>query len=106
MSLMLSSEVAKNKKVPKEYNMNVTNSNAVNTFVFTEKDLPGFSSKMQAGVKQGRQGGGIPPSQMPRPAFQNRSRQNVRQADKSKRHQPYFRRAIPSKLVSEGHAVP
>ncbi len=42
MSLILSPDLAQNREVPKEYNMEVTNPGVINTFVFTEKDLPGY----------------------------------------------------------------
>lgn len=32
----------KHKSVPKEYDLAVTNMQATNTFVFAEKDLPGY----------------------------------------------------------------
>ena len=39
---MLSPGVEENRDIPKEYNMHITDPTAVNTFVFTEKDLPGY----------------------------------------------------------------
>ena len=42
MSLMLSPDTASMHRLPKEYNMVVTDQSAVNTFVFSEKDLPGY----------------------------------------------------------------
>lgn len=92
MSLMLSPDAIQNDSVPKEYNMHVTNRNSANTFVFTEKDLPGYNSKIKGPPNQGQR---MPP----RPNFQDRSRQNFAQADKTRRFQPYFRKAIPSKLT-------
>ncbi|KAL9101546.1 MAG: hypothetical protein Q9163_003201 [Psora crenata] len=42
MSLMLDAGVPKNRSVPKEYNMHVTNQDSFNTFIFNEKDLSGY----------------------------------------------------------------
>ncbi len=92
MSLMLSSDVTKNENVPKEYNMNITNPDTANTFVFSEKDLPGFISKLK-----GQQAGALPPSRVPRSIYQDRAKKPLQQGDKPKRWQPYFRTAIPSR---------
>lgn len=99
MSLLLSSDIAQNNDVPKEYNMHVMERNPASTFIFTEKDLPGYSIKGKGNNKPGQHLGGFPSSRMPsQTAFQDRSRQATNQADKGKRWQPYFRKAIPSKL--------
>ena len=92
MSLMLSSDSAKNDIVPKEYNLNITTRNSANTFIFTEKDLPGYNSKVKGSSKQEQNGGGPP-----RPLFQDRSRQGLQRIDKNKRWSP--RKAIPSELL-------
>ena len=42
MSLLLSPEVANIHQLPREYNMAVTDQDAINTFIFSEKDLPGY----------------------------------------------------------------
>ncbi|KAK4697621.1 transcription initiation factor TFIIF subunit beta, partial [Lecanoromycetidae sp. Uapishka_2] len=42
MSLLLTPNLPQNQPVPKEYNMQITNPNTINTFIFTEKDLPGY----------------------------------------------------------------
>ena len=104
MSLLLSSDVAQNDNVPKEYNMTITNPDTTNTFVFSEKDLPGFSSKLK----------GQQSTRLPRFMHQNRTKNAPhqvfkssrpdddpsQQADKSKRYQPYYKTAIPSTSTS------
>lgn len=98
MSLLLSSDVVQNISVPKEYNMHVTNRDSSNTFVFTEKDLPGYASRMKGGVRKGQSNGGFSSGRTSnRPAFRDRSRQGLQQGDKGKRWQSSFRKAIPSK---------
>lgn len=98
MSLLLSSDAAQNRTVPKEYNMHVANRDSSNTFIFTEKDLPGYS-KMKGTARKGVGNGGFPNDRTSnRTAFRDRSRQSLQPGDKSKRWQPNFRKAIPSKL--------
>ncbi len=101
MSLLLSSDIARNKNVPKEYNMHVTNQSPANTFLFTEKDLPGYSSKIKGGAKVGAGVGGMTyPHVPPRPRFQDRGKQGGQaKYEKGKRWQPYYRKAVPSKLT-------
>lgn len=74
--------------------MNITNQDTANTFVFSEKDLPGFSSKLK-----GQQSGGLPPSRVPRSMYQDRAKKVPQEADKPRRWQPYFRTAIPSRCM-------
>ena len=47
MSMLLTPEAARAKNVPKEYNMHIMNPNSTNTFIFSEKDLPGFKTFAQ-----------------------------------------------------------
>lgn len=48
MSLRLDPSLPKNKSVPKEYNMHLTNKDSYNTFIFSEKDMPGYSKRFHA----------------------------------------------------------
>ena len=100
MSLMLSPNVATNRMVPKEYNLQVTNKGSLNTFVFTEKDLPGFNNKRKAFNRQVQDESALPFSQaQPRVQFQDRTRGSSSRVDKFKRGQNY-RKAIPSEVIS------
>ena len=97
MSLLLSSDAVQNSTVPKEYNMHVTNRDSSNTFIFTEKDLPGYASRMKGRARKGQSNGGFSSGRISsRPAFRDRFRHGSQQADKSKRWQSNFRKAIPS----------
>ena len=97
MSLLLSPEVAINRDVPKEYNMQITNVAPGNTFVFTEKDLPGYSNRTKASLRHVQGNGSLPFSQAaPRVGYHDRNRSGQFKVDKSKEWQPYYRRAIPS----------
>jgi transcription initiation factor TFIIF subunit beta len=93
--MLLSSDVAQHQMVPKEYDLDVTDENVRNTYVFTEKDLPGFKSKsrekfdlasanMPALLKQKMNSYKAPPP--PKNAFDS-----ARKAS-----QPYYKKAIPS----------
>ena len=84
MSLMLLPHIAPNldakkREVPKEYNLRITDPSTINTFVFTEKDLPGYKKYSHDRAP---------------PRYKDR-----RRIEKPKRADAYFRRAIPSKWV-------
>lgn len=80
--------------------MQVTNRNPANTFIFTEKDLPGYAANGKHGAMQGHNNGAPPYTHgPPRPMFQDRVRQSLQKYEKNKRWQPYFRKAIPSEYL-------
>ena len=94
---MLFPKTSINATVPKEYNLQFTNRKSTNTIVFTEKDLPGFSSKLKNSVKKTQDSASLPFSQAaPRPQYQDRGRAGLARVDKAKRSQAYYRKAIPS----------
>ena len=86
MSIMLSKDVAVNETLPKEYNLTITKNLPANTFIFSEKDLPGYTSNSRTQSSNSQ----VPP----RPQFQDRPKQTY---NKNRKWQPYYRRAIPSK---------
>ena len=94
---MLSQDIKGNRGLPKEYNLQVINPSAANTFVFTEKDLPGYSQRGQESFNQegNANANGIARASI-RGGFQDRARDQLQHAGKSKRWQPYQRRTIPS----------
>lgn len=92
MSLLLRHEAAQNKNTPKEYNMHITNQQSSNTFIFTEKDLPGYASKGKGDARKGHNNGTYSSTQITPRTFRDRSK-----IDKNKRWQSSFRKAIPSK---------
>ena len=100
MSLLLEPQIPSHKDIPQEYNMNLTNRKSSNTFVFSEKDLHGYSTKSKIGMP-GRAAGGPYPSRAPNSAFQQRSRQNAPNREAGKRWQPY-KRTIPSQSKCRG----
>lgn len=93
-----------NGDVPTEYDLRITNMQVTNTWVFTEKDMPGYSSKMNTGgVKEGD------PAIPARFLYQDRNKESggggggggaKGQWGKPQRYQPYIRKAIPSEIPS------
>ena len=79
MSLMLSHDLAPNREIPKEYNMQITDPDTVNTFIFSEKDLPGYRKYSHDRAP---------------PRFKDR-----RRIEKPRNPQGNFRRAIPSEWL-------
>ena len=73
--------------VPKEYDLSITNMKATNTFIFTEKDRPGFRTHLFGHEKADIVGAGS--TGFSRPMTSNRV-----QKYKGKR----IRRSVPSKL--------
>lgn len=98
MSLLLSPEVPINGAVPKEYNMQITSGRPANTFIFSEKDLPGYIHKTKGNTRQNQHSAEVPP----RPQSQDRSKQGSSRSDKTKKWEPYYRKAIPSKFGLTG----
>ncbi|MCJ1396405.1 hypothetical protein MMC18_009295 [Xylographa bjoerkii] len=103
MSLLLSSALGINHNVPKEYNMQIQNWTPTNTFVFTEKDLPGYVAKSKVSTRHMQDSASLPFSQVtPRLGFQDRGRPVPSKFDKNKKWQPYYKRAIPKRTSLAG----
>ena len=79
MSILLSQDVPQNRDLPREYNMHIIDQDPINTFVFSEKDLPGYRAYSADRA---------PP----------RLKDHKRIA-KTKKPESNFRRAIPSKCI-------
>lgn len=92
MSLMLEKEVAERSVLPREYVLEVTNSMAMNTFVFSEKDLPGYTTKLRGVTKAEA---GAPTSPGHRSIVQDRTRLGPHGIEKDRKGQG--RRGVPSK---------
>ena len=102
MSLLLSSAISINETVPKEYNMQITNQDTANTFIFSEKDLPGYTNRVRGTVRQSQENTLLPLSQVrSRSQHQDRLLRASSRIDKTKKWQPYYRKAIPSKVLPE-----
>lgn len=77
------------QNVPKEYSLELRDPNLMNTFMFTEQDLPGFKNKSQGGPNSN-----IPPYLRPKPT---QPKENGKPDGIRKRREPYYRKAIPKK---------
>lgn len=93
MSLLLEPEVAQQYILPQEYLLDITNPMPTNTFVFSEKDLPGYTPNLRATPKLED---GSTPSLAQGSAFQGRSRYGPQGIEKSRK--THGRRGVPSKL--------
>jgi transcription initiation factor TFIIF subunit beta len=92
--MLLSSNIAEHQTIPKEYDLDVTSNIVKNTFVFTEKDLPGFKSKSNQKFDPAS-------ANMPARLTRNKNEKTIsnKPYDPNKRFQPYFRKAIPSQCT-------
>ncbi|KAI5789144.1 transcription initiation factor IIF, beta subunit [Geopyxis carbonaria] len=87
---------------PTDYDLKITNLEVTNTYVFTEKDMPGYESKAEPNENE----------PIPSRLLYQQSRENNRDknADTSKRdwktqrHTPYIRKAIPKRTALVGTA--
>lgn len=88
--MLLSNNIAEHQSIPKEYTLDVVSEAVRNTFVFSEKDLPGFKSKANQKFD-------LASANMPSRLTRNKDKPiSTKPFDPSKRFQPYFRKAIPS----------
>ncbi|CAL8582697.1 hypothetical protein XPA_008348 [Xanthoria parietina] len=100
MSLFLSPQIATQKNIPKEYNMNLANRKSSNTFIFSEKDLHGYAARSKSSMPN-KPAAGARPSRAPNSAFQHRQGQNTPQREPGRRWQPY-KRTIPKQTALTG----
>jgi len=87
MKLFLDPQSKYSQKVPKEYELRITQQAVANTFVFSEKDFAGFKGKAKNGVK-----GENVDKKDAVGGTQNKF-------DKNRRFQPYYKKAIPSERL-------
>ncbi|RDW60152.1 hypothetical protein BP5796_11758 [Coleophoma crateriformis] len=95
LSMLLSSELSQHQTIPKEYELDMTQEDVKNTFVFTEQDLPGFKSKA-------KQKFDIQSANMPARLTRPKVERPKGPWDPNKRFQPYFKKAIPKRTVLLG----
>lgn len=79
MSILLSQDLAQNRDLPREYNLQIVEQDPINTFVFSEKDLPGYRAYSADRAP---------------PRFKDR-----RRVEKTRRSDYNFRKAIPSECI-------
>lgn len=95
--MLLRSDLEQHQQVPKEYELDITSEHVRNTFVFTEQDLPGFKSRSR--TKFDPESANMP-ARLTRPKFEKTG--DKQPYDKTKRFQPYFKKAIPKKTTLAG----
>ncbi|KAK0392453.1 hypothetical protein NLU13_1948 [Sarocladium strictum] len=88
---MLLQPHAAHQSLPVEYEMDVTDKDVHNHFIFSEEDLPGFKEKSKARSEAAASG---MPASLLRPKNENTER---RPFDRRSRFQPYYRKAVPKK---------
>ncbi|KAJ6257666.1 Transcription initiation factor [Drechslerella dactyloides] len=86
-----------NAGIPQKFDMVVTDRNVRNTFVFTEKDMPGFENKAR-GV--GNDGNPIIPSRLLQP--EKTQDRKFGKGNNNKKFTPFFRKAIPKRTALAG----
>lgn len=91
LSMLLNPDLAVHQTLPREYKLDVQQEAVSNTFMFTEKDLPGFKSKSRMAFNTATAN---MPSRLTRP---KREKAEATPFDPNKRYQPYYKKAIPSK---------
>ncbi|EPS38587.1 hypothetical protein H072_7687 [Dactylellina haptotyla CBS 200.50] len=91
-----------NEGIPKKFDMVVTDRNVKNTFLFTEKDMPGFENKAR-GI--GNDGNPIIPSRLLQPEKTYDRKFGAKGANNNnngKKFTPFFRKAIPKRTALVG----
>lgn len=90
LRMLLHDDIPEHQELPKEYDMELTDNDLKDHYVFSEEDLPGYKAKNRARIEASN--AGIPASLLrsrePRPEKPT--------YDRRSRYQPYYRKAIPS----------
>ena len=98
LRMLLDSKFSEHQLVPKEYEMEVTDHGVKNHYVFCEEHLPGFKEKNKA--REDATAAGIPLHLLKtQNQNQNQDRIQKRPYDRNRKWQPFYRKAIPSKLL-------
>ncbi|KAI0394751.1 transcription initiation factor IIF, beta subunit-domain-containing protein [Xylariaceae sp. FL0594] len=101
MALLLDHKNPNHQTVPKEYTLDTKDDHLVNTYLFTEQDLPGFKSRSQGANND-------IPLQLRRRQEQQQQQQRLEekpQAEggvKKNKWQPRYKKAIPKKTTLAG----
>ncbi|KAK4243240.1 transcription initiation factor IIF, beta subunit-domain-containing protein [Corynascus novoguineensis] len=95
LQMRLKPDLPPHTEVPKEYDMEVTNHDVNNTFVFTEQDLPSYAAKNKERANALAQG-------IPAHLLRKQQRQMEPPAERGRKGAPYSRRPIPKKTRIAG----
>ena len=93
MSLLLPPDFPQSESLPREYHMHVANKSPVNTYIFSEQDLPGFADRLSVDTRPSRATELLPSRRLQPPDQPN----NTTAPDEtSRKWHPYYRKVIPS----------
>ncbi|KAK7430879.1 hypothetical protein QQZ08_002669 [Neonectria magnoliae] len=81
--------------LPREYDLEVLDANVNNHYIFSEEDLPGFKARSKA--RQDAANAGIPASILRQRAAAAAGAPERPAYDRSRRYQPYYRKAVPKR---------
>lgn len=101
LRMLLHSNQPEHQVLPREYDLEITDRDVKNHFVFSEQDIEGYKAKNKARNEAAAIG---------IPAHVLRAREAAKDSavqkpyDRRSRYQPYFRKAIPS--LSKSHPTP
>lgn len=93
MALLLDHTRPNHQTIPKEYTLETKDADLANTFLFTEKDLPGFKSRSHGANSD------LPPHLRRRQEQQQQRPEEKKESEggvKKNKYQPRYRKAIPS----------
>ena len=94
--MLLNADVPAHQTIPKEYKLDITETQCKNTYFFTEQDLPGFKSRTNKGFDEKT-------ANLPARLVKKVDRPGAKEPyDPKRRFQPYFRRAVPKKTTLVG----
>ncbi|KAI0967640.1 transcription initiation factor IIF, beta subunit-domain-containing protein [Xylaria arbuscula] len=96
MALLLDHARPNHQSIPKEYKLDIKDTNLANSFLFTEQDLPGFKSRSHGANSD------LPPHLRRRQEQQQQRPEEKTQPEggvKKNRYQPRYRKAIPKKTT-------
>ncbi|KAF4627931.1 hypothetical protein G7Y89_g10222 [Cudoniella acicularis] len=91
-------QIAQHQTVPKEYDLDVTEENVKNTYVFTEQDLPGYKSKAKEKFNPAT-------ANIPTRLSRAKAEKSKKPYDPNQRFVPYVKKAIPKRTTLAGRVA-
>jgi transcription initiation factor TFIIF subunit beta len=91
--MLLHDNIPEHQELPKEYDIELTDGDMRDHYIFSEEDLPGYKAKNRARIEASN--AGIPASIL-RAREIREGRAEKPTYDRRSRYQPYYRKAIPS----------
>ncbi|KAI9848631.1 MAG: hypothetical protein M1838_000470 [Thelocarpon superellum] len=100
-TMLLAPSAETKRGLPREYDMKLTNADSTNTYIFTEKDLPGYRSRGQGSLKNSTYGGVSKGPTNQSAAGKDRP-PGAGRWERAPRGQPRYKRAIPKHTALAG----